>query len=330
MKRRITAILALVGIVLSLQLPAMALTCATADCSHLAAIGDTCYDSIQAAVDAAPATGDTLITILRDDHIDFNAAYAATAPDVGGYPCIVAVNGKTVTIDLNGKALTCTANYDRPSESIDLFAYFAAGTDGHITLKDSSGNNSGKVEVAANGYTVYCLLACYPERCSIIVEGGTYSLDKAGNALLYSQVNADSSAVPASGMNIADGVFTLGNVGEKGPGDGKNYSPWIVNIKGNGERHAGISGGTFNFNVLRHYWTNEVQQMGAGGDWEGIAVIDNKDGTWTVTDEPVALTEARASAILSYSFFTALSSVSRLSSWASVLMGSPALALRIS
>ena len=228
----------------------------------VAKIGDKMYASIQDAVNAAE--NNATVTIIAD--IDLGTVPTVNNSD--GYAAYCNVSGKSVTIDLNGKSISLTASGDKFSscKGSMLFAVFASDTDGSLTLKDSA--ETGNVNVIANGAKIYSLISAYRNGSSYLtIEGGTYTLDAVSDSLIYS-ANDDAAIVKG-------GTFTLGNVGRDN--NINNGKPWIFNTLGAGDNNVIVEGGTYNFDVAKQYWTNEVNIA------SGMSTVPNAEGTqWTV------------------------------------------------
>ena len=216
---------------------------------RVAAIGETQYKTIQKAVDAAE-DGDTIVLLK-----DINIAEVEYSKLDGSYNSVAVIDGKTVTIDMAGYAIT--GEYT-DTETM-LVGIFSTDNGGHLTL------TNGNINVTATGEMVYSLIANYEPGCSITIENGTYKLDKAIDSLLYTGGD--------EGIIVNGGIFTLGNVGT-----GSNGKPWIFNAKGQNTASVIVNDGTFNADVNHQYWAHEVEVP------ETKALKDNGDGTWTVVD----------------------------------------------
>ena len=230
-----------------------------------AQVGTKVCGSIQDAVVAAN-DGDTVKVLA-----DVNMTTANFVTQVDGYATLVNVAGKAVTIDLNGKKVTVNAAHadlNGKAKGNMLMSVFHADPNGTLTLTDSSAEGTGTVELFANDATVYGLIVSenandksHPGK--IIVNGGNYIADKLTDSMIFADINEV--------ITVNGGNFRLGNVGT-----GSNGKPWIFNAAGNNQIHINVNGGTYNANVAKQYWTNEVN-LGAG-----LTTTNNGDGTWTV------------------------------------------------
>ncbi|MBR3870663.1 MAG: hypothetical protein IKJ17_04090 [Clostridia bacterium] len=229
---------------------------------YVATVGSAKYKSIQAAIDAAQ-DGDTVVLIN-----DIDIAKEKINTLGGKYNTLYKVEGKSVTVDMNGKTISGTYN-----GSSMLVGVFSTENGGHLTL---TGN--GTVDVTA-GTTVYGLLVNYDATSTLTVENGTYKADKVSDSIIYSGKGTTPGLYDStqSGVTINGGTFTLGNI------DNEN-APWIFNVGGAGDSYAVVNGGTFNFNITRQKWINEVVVP------ETHYIQDNGDGTWTVKEGAVAYT----------------------------------------
>ncbi len=214
--------------------------------TYAAQIGDTLYETLQDAIDAAK-DGDEIVVLENIDIAD----QAIQTLD-GKYNTLFLVEGKSVIINLNSK--TISGAYTGSSM---LVGVFSADKNGKITL---TGN--GTVDVTAT-QTVYGLIVAYSDGSSIIIENGTYKLDKASDSLIYYGGKTDAA------VTVKGGTFELGNL------DDAN-SPWIFNVKGAGDHHVLVTGGTFNADINRQKWSNEVIVP------ETYYTVNNGNGTWTV------------------------------------------------
>lgn len=252
------------------------------NCNHVATIGTTHYDTIQAAVEAA--ADKDVITVIADHAMDITKGVTNS----GDYYTMVNVADKSVTVDLNGCNITLdVTNLPAGKKSDMLLGVFAADTDGVLTLKDGKGTGSVSVTGGA-AKTVYSLVIAYDGLVNI--EGGNYSVDymNKGRGMIYGNVgdsaNADGSN-KERGVNISGGTFTLGNVGTLA-----NGSPWILATAGNNSgKHVFVNGGTFKAEINRQHWIFEVKVS------LNKAMKNNGDGTWTVVDAVVYVNEPEES-----------------------------------
>ena len=224
------------------------------------------FGSIQDAIDAAQ-NGETVV-VLKDVVID----ELATETLDGKYDTYFKVEGKTVTIDLNGK--TISGNYK--SNTSMLVGLFSTENNGHLTLEDNSTEKTGTVNICAKNEKVYALIANYEPGCTITINRGTYKLDKAIDSHMYTGGD--------EGIVVNGGYFHLGNVG-----DGTNGKPWIFNALEANTNNVIVNGGTFNADVNHQFWANEVYIP------ETLALQNNGNGTWTVVEAEAYVVEKATS-----------------------------------
>ena len=200
----------------------------------------TYYGSVKGMVEKAE-TGQT-VQLLSD--ITLNAAgYEMASCD--GYPSFVHVEGKAITVDLNGKRIDAKVTADDVSNFV--LGVFSTGNGGELTLVDNSDEGTGTVKLEAAAGKAYSLLCNYEDGCKITINGGTYFADNVRDCLVYSGGKTDAI------VTVNGGNFTLGNVGA-----GENGKPWIFNVLGAGDHHVLVKGGTFNADINRQHWSNEV------------------------------------------------------------------------
>ena len=156
-----------------------------------AAIGGTPYPTIQAAVDAAAASGDTIV-ILRD--VDFGHTEAFTTS--------VTVDGKAVEVDLAGFEITGEYAAGR---------VFQATNGAALTISDSSAGQTGAIEALRYDRTSAAVQVT--EYSKVIIEGGnlqayTYAVDAADrsevevNGGVLSVTGSGNSALWLTGMDV--------------------------------------------------------------------------------------------------------------------------------
>ena len=223
----------------------------------VAKIGDVYFGSLQDAIDKADP-GDEIIVLEN-----INIADQAIQTLGGKYNTLFLVEGKAVTVNLNGKTISGTYTGDSM-----LVGVFSTDNGGKLTL---TGN--GTIDVTAAS-TVYGLIVCYSADSSIVIENGTYKLDKASDSLIYTDGDEN--------VTVKGGSFTLGNIGT-----GSNGSPWIFNAGGQNTKNIIVQGGTFNADIIHQYYPFEVMApkelalvKGVGGIWyfvPSIAYINEQE-----------------------------------------------------
>lgn len=217
-----------------------------------AKIGNTYYLTLEAAI-AAAKSGDT-VTLLSN--IDLSATKLQTL--AGQYDTYFLVEGKDITVDLNGKTISGAYTGDM------LVGVFSTDNNGKLTL---TGN--GTVDVTATN-KVYALIVAYSDGSTITIKDGTYKLDAASDSLIFYGGYTDAAVI------VKGGTFELGNVGT-----GENGKPWIFNVLGAADHYILVTGGTFNADINNQPWSSEAVVA------ETCYVVEN-NGTWTVMDGAVA------------------------------------------
>ena len=224
-------------------------------CDYVAAIGETKYESLQAAIDAAQ-DGDEIV-VLKDIELGYEDAQDATVKTFFN------VNtGKTITIDLKGNNVKAVLEGE---ETVTAFFHISNST--NLTLKDLSDDNTGTVKIESEAYvsTLLCNDGGY-----LTVENGNYILEK-GKA-----DGSGSGGLVYSGQDevvtINGGYFYLGNVGTS-----SNGSPWIFNASEKNTKNIIVNGGIFNDDILHQYYPFEVKAPKE-------KALQYNEGLWTMVD----------------------------------------------
>ncbi len=227
--------------------------------NYVAAIGETKYESLQEAIDAAQ-NGD-VIGVIEDHTYDCSEVKTVSEGDV-----LMLVENKNVTIDLNGKVVTVDVQNSDYSSGLGLIAAICANN-AELTLKDSSEESTGKINVLSGTNNVYCLVYSKNDNTKLTIESGAYYLDKTSNvngSLVYA--DRDNTTF------VNGGDFYLGNANQD-----SNKQPWIFNTWQNGVRFIIVKGGTYNANPLDNI-------HGEGRVPSDKAVVLNPDGKYEVVD----------------------------------------------
>ncbi len=220
----------------------------------IAMIGETGYSSLKEAVDAA-LDGEEVKLV---SNFTFTIDSEEEVTDLAGkYKTYALIFGKSITVDLNGFTIDCTVNAANSliNSSPGLVGFFSTDGNGRLTVNDSSAQKTGKIKMTATS-KVYSLFANYSSGSSIVVNGGTYELDEAGDSLVYSGSNTKidkETGELEEGVVINDGTYILGNVDT-----GSNGSPWLFNASGKNDYNILVNGGSFNDDVSRQYWRFEA------------------------------------------------------------------------
>ena len=230
----------------------------------------TYYGSVKGMVETA-VTGQT-VKLLSDIELDATGYEMASCD---GYPSFVHVEGKAITVDLNGK--TIKANVDTDDVSNFVIGVFSTDNGGELTLVDNSTEGTGTVKLEAAQGKAYSLLCNYEDGCKMTINGGTYKATKVIDCLVYSGGTTDAL------VTVNDGNFTLDNLGQDpNPSNAANGKPWIFNVYGAGDHYVLVNGGTFNADINRQHWSNEVYVA------KECYTVANTDGTYTVNEGAVA------------------------------------------
>ena len=239
-------------------------TCSGGSCGHVAAIGNAHYDTFAEAVTAASSNDiDTEIVLLKDVTMD-NTYFGAAV-------------GQTLTLDLNGKTLTRTwQDWDGDQLTTKSVIY----NQGTLTIKDSSDNNTGKIQ----GYSDISGATSWNQElrgiaisnasgAALTFEGGTitrgdvnsfgyYTVYNKGTFNMSGGVITNGSCSSAMVCNVEGGskfVMTGGELKQLGFQTLKNENGSTVEISGgtltSDDRTlqnygtATINGGTFNGDI---------------------------------------------------------------------------------
>ena len=220
----------------------------------VAAVGDVLYASIQAAVDAAQ-DGET-VTLISD--ITLTNENAKRLSDVNGAEVMVTVSGNVI-LDMNGKKITV-------SEYVNTTGGKNPYLLGVFYIVDGAGltvTGNGTIDIPQTDTQVGYVFWKRGTEGHLVIKNGTFH---AGN-LEDSMVYTNGSDI----VTVEGGTFTLDGVGSHG-----NGFPVIFNASGNNVRHINVTGGTYNTDITKQRWSQEVK-LG-----EGCAIKDNGDDTWSV------------------------------------------------
>ena len=245
----------------------------------VAAIGDTKYPTLAAAITAAEAGG--TVTLLKD---------------VTGMAVIP--SGKTVTIDLSGHTITRTVTSGE-NNKIYPALYVNGGT---LTLDDTSEGKTGRVLSEITDTTVSGAMSN-----AVYVNGGAFTLKNGALAATAAAAPANNTWDTAYGVYVNKSTFTMenGSVTVTAP-DGGAYGIAILGpngvftmndgavtadgfaISGNGSSGVGdtkitINKGTVTGGTLAIYHPQSGELKINGGTLTGKGGIETKAGDTTVS-----------------------------------------------
>ena len=247
------------------------------------------FTSIQAAVEAA-ASGDVIL-VTESHYLDIkdsNKVKETTNGDGNKEKVLILVDGKDITIDLNGCRVTADYSGDNwnddKAQKVSSVIGVANTPKSKLTMTDTSPGKTGTLQVVTTednadsskykvGYMLYNFNAQNndegtEEKCSLVIDGGNYLFDHGMSCIVYAW-SGDKTTW------INGGTFYLGNLG-KGP-DG-NGSPWIFNAKWSDANQIVVTGGTFNADIRNQHYEYEVYIP------KDYVLHNNGDKTWTVVD----------------------------------------------
>ena len=177
MKAKFLSVLLALTMVLSL-LPTDVLAsagegCTDENCTHVAAIGDMHYDSLQDAIDAAQNGA----TVKLLNNIDLGLTVSV---------------GKKIILDMNGKKISNTTDlWDKPDAKANNWSLISVRKNGDLTIigdgtLDAKENDCYAIDLQdetskctiENGTFIGNVHAVYVERGELIVNGGSYSIQQ--------------------------------------------------------------------------------------------------------------------------------------------------------
>jgi len=246
------------------------------------------YGSIQDAINAAASGDKILVTASHNlDTQDSNKVKETIDGDNKKQVVLILVDGKDITIDLNGYTVTADYsddNWDGGQKVISVIGV-ANTPNSKLTMTDTSPGKTGTLKIIttednadSNKYKVCYMLYNFntqsndqgpEEKCSLVINGGNYLFDHGASCIVYAW--GDETTL------VNGGNFRLDNVGTL-----SNGSPWIFNAKEKNERNIIVKGGTFNADIVHQYYPFEVSVP------KEKALVENPTGIWTIVDDAVA------------------------------------------
>lgn len=227
---------------------------------YVAYVGSTKYESLAAAIGAAQ-DGDT-VTLLKD--IDL--------------PATAVVEGKTITLELNGK--TISNSTDIWNESINAWSLISVRDNGDLTINDTAGGGTLK----AKENDCYAL-DVQDKDTALTVNAGTY----VGN---ISAIYAYDGKVTING-----GHFSIQQKKDDGDPYRFTLNCYDSNYKADSAGFT-VNGGTFeNFDPRN----NPAEGAGTSFVAESVGVDKNTDGTFTAKPNMAAqIVDAGGGSVAAY------------------------------
>ena len=187
------------------------------------------YTSLEAAITAAK-DGET-VGMLND--------IVVTDADIimsDNYPVMFSVEGKDITLDMNGKKIDVQYTGGQY-----LYAVIRVADGAGLTI---TGN--GKINVAENGINVAYMFWKAGTTGHLTINDGYYHMDDAADSVVYT--NGDRI------VTINGGSFVLDKAGTRA-----NGFPWIFNTQGRNQQRIVVNNGSFCLDVFHQYWIFEVE-----------------------------------------------------------------------
>ena len=189
-------------------------------------VGGESYGSIQEAIDAAQ-DGETVKLLADVAYADADALSVEEKP----YSTMLYVQGKNITLDLNGK------NIDVEYSGSLLYSVVLVSDGAGLTV---TGEGSINVRgLKADGTAAKNIAYVFWKRGTtgyLVIENGTFRMNDAADSMVYT--NGDEIVTVNGGTFILDAVASQ-----------SNGWPVIFNTAGNNEQQIVVNGGTFNYNI---------------------------------------------------------------------------------
>ncbi len=186
-----------------------------ASASPVAQIGATGYTTLQGAIDAAAASGDTIV--LLDDIVFDPIVNPSTKKAAVKFP-----SGKSITLDLAGHSISADLVTDVSHRGNAHVVWVA----GNLTIEDSSASGTGEI---ANSYgeSYGCTKAVYVETgASLTMNGGTVTATSATGMQVWGNLTLKSGAKVQAISTANKGNYPNGTIAIE------VRSPSVVNIEG--------------------------------------------------------------------------------------------------
>ena len=232
---------------------------------YVAEIGDTGYPSIQKAVEMA-VDGD-VIKVIADHELNVENTYGTS-----DYDAFILVDGKGITIDLNGHKVT--VSYSGNDEIYSVIGV-ANTQNSKLIMTDTSLDKTGTLHVITNPNNPQVKFML----CNLKTENGGKNYNLVINAGSYLFENGKNAGGIVDARGSETTLVTGGNFNMSNTGKLSNGSPWIFNTAGNNERNIIVEGGTFNADVAHQH--NPFESVVSK---EKALVKNPTANIWTIVD----------------------------------------------
>ena len=192
----------------------------------VAAVDEELFGSIQEAINAAQ-NGETVKLIADVVYTDADVQSVEEKP----YTTMLYVQGKNITLDLNGKKIDVTY-----TGSLLYSVVLVSDGAGLTVTGEGSINAAGLNAEGAAAKNIAYLFWKRGETGYLTIENGTFHMNDAADSMVYT--NGDEI------VTITGGTFTLDAVASQ-----DNGFPVLFNAVGNNERQIVVNGGTFNYDI---------------------------------------------------------------------------------
>ena len=219
------------------------------------------YGSIQEAIDAAQ-DGQTVQLLADVAYTDADAFGVEEKP----YSTMLYVQGKNITLDMNGKKIDVTYTGSL------LYSVVLVSDGAGLTVTGEGAINA--VGCNADGTAAKNIAYMFWKRGTtgyLVIENGSFYMNDAADSMVYT--NGDEI------VTVNGGTFTLTAVASQA-----NGWPVIFSTQGNNEKQIVVNGGTFNYDINHQMRPFEVYVAPE-------KAVKKVDDMWTIVPAQAYITE---------------------------------------